>query len=416
MRLNFHEAQEKAWLSERMRIFMLCGLQTGKTCFGPHWLQREIERTYKAEDEYNDYIVATPTFPLLDKKLLPEMVKVFDDYLGLAKYAKGDNVMYYNHSNVRIFFASASNPQSIESATAKAAWLDEFGQDDFKKATYDAIEGRLSLATYFGWGRILGTSTIYNFGWFKTDIYDKWLKGDTSIDIIQADSIMNPFFPKDEYYRQMKAMPAWKFDQRYRGVFTKPAGMIYDSFNSNVAVIKRFAIPDSWPRYVGMDFAQSTPTAAIFFACDPATGFMYAYHEYLATGKSVVEHAQDLKQVAGSNMPRKIVGGAPGEDGWRQSFSMAGWHVQKPIVKDLEVGIDKVYTFHKLGKLFVFDDMERYLQEKQSYSRKIVGNDEVTDDIQDKQKYHLMDAERYILSDFNISTGEQGKYHTMWRF
>jgi hypothetical protein len=224
---------------------------------------------------------------------------------------------------------------------------------------------------------------------------------------------MNPFFPKEEYYRQMKSMPRWKFDQRYRVVFTKPAGMIYDSFDSKTAVIRRFAIPTNWPRYVGMDFAQSTPTAAIFFAADPTTGYLYAYHEYVETGRSVIEHAQELKQIASDVFPRKIVGGAPGEDGWRQSFTMAGWPIQKPMVKDLEVGIDKVYTFHKLGKLFIFDDLEHYLQEKQSYSRKIVGNDEVTDDIQDKQKYHLMDAERYILSDFNTTVGTGYKLHSL---
>jgi len=41
-----------------------------------------------------------------------------------------------------------------------------------------------------------------------------------------------------------------------------------------------------------------------------------------------------------------------------------------------------------------------YLDQKLSYSRDLNDRFEPTDKIHDKESYHLMDAERYILSEF----------------
>src|ERR1019366_2280681 len=45
----------------------------------------------------------------------------------------------------RVLFGHAGDPDSLESATIKAAWLDECGQNSFRLASYEAILGRLSI-------------------------------------------------------------------------------------------------------------------------------------------------------------------------------------------------------------------------------------------------------------------------------
>jgi hypothetical protein len=66
-------------------------------------------------------------------------------------------------------------------------------------------------------------------------------------------------------------------------------------------------------------------------------------------------------------------------------------------VSDVEVGIDRVYGAHKENKIIVFDDLVGYLDEKLSYSRELDENGEPTEKIEDKNSFHFMDAERYII-------------------
>jgi len=72
-----------------------------------------------------------------------------------------------------------------------------------------------------------------------------------------------------------------------------------------------------------------------------------------------------------------------------------------PSVQSVEVGIQRVYSLHKTNELFVCSDLYEYLQEKQTYSYKLDNDNHPTGDIENKQRYHLMDSERGILSSFH---------------
>ena len=48
--------------------------------------------------------------------------------------------------------------------------------------------------------------------------------------------------------------------------------------------------------------------------------------------------------------------------------------------------------------MFVFNDLDKYIAEKTSYARELGDDNEPTETIADKSRFHLMDAERYILS------------------
>ncbi len=122
LRLHLHPGQTRVWDSTARIVAMLAGSQGGKTVFGPHWLHREIERCGEG-----DYLVGTATFPLLNLKLLPEYRLVFCELLKWGTYAErqGTHAITSNDGKSRIIFFSATNSESIESATAKAAHLDE---------------------------------------------------------------------------------------------------------------------------------------------------------------------------------------------------------------------------------------------------------------------------------------------------
>jgi len=399
LRLNLHAGQSKAWKSLKRFVMVICGAQWGKTSWGPHWLEREIE-----EKGPGDYLAVTATFPLLKLKMQPEFLYVFDTLLRLGTWREADKVFesfdrYHGGPAWRVIFASATNPESAESATAKAAWCDELGQHQFRREAWEAVLRRVSINQ----GRILGTTTLYEFGWFKNEVYDRWQNGDPDIEVIQGDSTDNPAFPMEEYERARNTMPRWKFNLFYRGIYERPAGLIYDSFDDTVCKVKRFQLPSSWPRYVGHDFGPNN-TAAMWYAQDPGTGFLYAYREYHAGGLSAFDHAQAFIRLSqGENVIRRA-GGANHEDGWRESFLAAGWPIVKPRMREVEAGGNRVYGWHQQNKLFVFDDLPMYLDEKLSYSRELDDNYQPTEKIDNKSRFHLMDAERYMLSDFTPET------------
>lgn len=408
LRLNFHRGQWRAWQSERRFVVVLAGTQGGKTSFGPHWLYREIQRQGPG-----DYLVVTPTFPLLELKCLPEFRRVFETYLHLGRFtASPARKFTFSEEGARrtfgdkfdatrptvVFFGYATDPESLESATAKAAWLDEAGQKKFKLGSWEAILRRLSLAQ----GRVLITTTIYNLGWLKQQLWDRWKAKDPDVDVVSFASTENPNFPKAEYERARRQLPGWKFDMFYRAIFTRPAGLIYDSFDENMHKCPRFAIPDDWQRYLGLDFG-GVNTAAVFYAEEPNTGRLYLYREYLAGGRTAEQHTEHL--LKGEPMVPICFGGSHSEGQWRMEFRAAGLPVREPDIKDVEIGINRVYGAHRANGIFVFDDLDGYLEQKLSYSRELDDNGEPTEDIEDKETYHFMDAERYIVG-WLMRTGE----------
>lgn len=405
MRWNFHAGQWRAWQSSARFVLVLAGTQGGKTVFGPPWLYREIQRRGPG-----DYMVVTPTFPLLGNKALPAFLELFDHTLKLGEFrqaptkvftfsADGNRRLFGDEwdgkSQTRVLFGHAADSDSLESATAKAAWLDEAGQPKFRLSSWEAIQRRLSIHQ----GRALITTTPYDLGWLKSEIYDRWEDAVPGYDVIRFDSTENPTFPREEYDRMQEILPAWKFNMFYRAIYTTPAGLIYDSFDRKRHVTLPFPIPEDWQRYCGIDFGNVN-TAAVFFAKDPQ-GQLYLYREYHGANRTAREHVQAILSSEPGTEDYRLApftaGGARSEGQWRDEFAAAGLWIREPLVPDVEVGIQRVYAAHRKDLLHIFSSCERYLTEKMSYSRAIDESGNVLEDISDKHSFHFMDAERYII-------------------
>jgi len=132
----FHLAQSVAYDSTKRTILLSAGAQSGKTCLVPWWLKREIQSRGTG-----DYLAVTSSFDLFRMKLLPEMLRVFEDTLGWGRFWAGDQIIelkdpktgeYWADRSTdtmwgRVILRSAQSLSGLESATAKAACLDEAG-------------------------------------------------------------------------------------------------------------------------------------------------------------------------------------------------------------------------------------------------------------------------------------------------
>lgn len=395
---------------------MLAGTQGGKTAYGPIWLAEQVKRRGGG-----DWLAVTSNYDLFKLKMLPAMRIVFEDTLGIGRYwpssrimeladpatgefkaRRADDVMWG-----RIILRSADALSGLESATAKGAWLDEAGQDRFTIDAWRAIRRRLALHQ----GRVLITTTLYNLGWIVQQIIDRVTEdgvisveqiGEAELEhtenddicLVQFDSIINPTYPMEEYRAAEAELPDDEFQMFYRGRKAALRYLIYDALDRTRHVWPRFPIPLTWSRYLGLDFGGAN-TAGVFYAEEPGTSTLYAYREYHAGKRTASEHAEELlKDEPGIPL---CVGGSKSEGQWRLEFAQAGLSVLPPMIKDVNLGIRRVYAQHKTDKLIYFDDLYGILDEKGRYQRKRDKSGEVMDEIKDKSRFHRLDAERYII-------------------
>lgn len=400
-RLNLHQGQTCAWVSQARFVFVLAGSQGGKTSFGPWWLWREIKQCGGG-----DFIAATSSYDLFKLKMLPETLRVFEDALKIGRYWAGDKVIEIKNPHTgkfmakramdpmwaRIILRSAGAKSGLESLTAKAAWLDEAGQDEFPIEAWEAVLRRLALAQ----GRVLGTTTPYNLGWVKQQVYDRWLAGDKDFDVIQFASIMNPVYPMVEYERAQRTMPLWKFLMFYKGEFARPPGLIYADYDEDMHKIAPFPIPPHWPRYVGID-PGGTNLAMVWIAENPVTHVYYLYRESLEGGITTDDHVKQAKARAEGENVVTWVGGAQSESQFRRDWASRGIVVKEPKVWEVWSGIDNVISLFKTKRLFIFDTCVGVRSQLGTYSRVLDKKTlDPTDAIKDKNTFHYLDALRYV--------------------
>jgi hypothetical protein len=387
---------------------MLAGTQGGKTSFLPWWLAREI-----GARGAGDYLAVTASYDLFKLKFLPEMRYVFEEILGMARWWAGQRVLELRDPETgqfkarhaddrmwgRVILRSAGSSGGLESATAKAAILDEAGQDEFTLEDWEAILRRLSLER----GRVAIATTLYNVGWLKSELYDPWVEGDPDIDIIQFPSTLNPKFPRAEFERAKKRMQAWRFSMFYKGEYAKPASLIYGDFTDSM-LVDPFAIPRDWENVVGVDFGGAN-TALLWLAEDPESGVWYAYRESLEGGKTTREHCASVKDQELGGTPYTYVGGAASETQQRADWQAEGVDVHPPPVGDVEAGIDRVVALIKAGQFRVFRGLRGLRDELGGYSRKTDSAGNPTDEILNKRQYHRLDALRYAATIIQDYTG-----------
>lgn len=417
--LNLHEGQARAWLSKRRLILVSAGSQGGKTSYGPWWLYREVYGmgTHEGKGE-GDYLAVTSSFDLFKLKMLPELTRVFCDVLKVGRYWAGDRIIELVNPETgqfaenlrgawgRIILRSAAAPSGLESATAKAAWLDEVGQDEWDITNWEAILRRLSLFQ----GRCLGTTTLYNAGWIKREWYDRWLKGENEYDVIQFASVLNPSFPKQEFDNAKKRLPDWKFKMFYLGQFGKPSGLVYQDFDENTMAIDPIEIKPHWPITLGIDFG-GVHNASIYIAenTDVKPSIFYVYADYIDghmpikdMAKISLERRGPLEYIdpdTGQKMIRRFtaVGGAGSEDAWRQEWAQAGIYVHRPPVGSVDLGILSVTEVIKAGRFKVFRTCNGVLSEFGTYRYMTSADGTVSDTIVDKSTFHRLDGIRYAF-------------------
>lgn len=428
LHVNLHEGQRKVLASDKLIIAMLCGSQSGKTRFSAYWMHKEIIRwdkimqTSGGADDAVAWAVS-PSHPLQKEKMLPSFKNYFIEIMGIGEFHAADKVI--DVSIVRddgtkaiypIHFKSAEG--TLESATVFGMVCDEAGLDDFEEDSWEACIARTGTTVDSGGGRILLTSSLYNFGWLKRNIYDQWVAGNPDIEVVQFNSLMNPNFSEKIWNAEKKRLPAWRFDLRYKGVYTRPGGMIYQDFD-DTCIVDPFDVPINCYRHVGVDpglvshstvyFAELYPDNIEYerFPLSDGVNSIYVLYDSSLTGSTETtmtnkDHAERMCARNDYDMIKTVCGGSKSEIYFREDYKSIGIEIIEPPFKEVSAGIDIVSSLLKENRLYVFSDQRRIIKEFEEYSYKLDKDGDVIPVIKDKESYHGLDSIRYACAGLRI--------------
>lgn len=327
-----------------------------------------------------------------------ELIADYNKTEGLIRLTNGSEIM----------FGGLDDPLKLGSLNLGWAGIDEAIEsieDDWKM-----IEGRLRLP---GVQHQIFAAT--NPGPPSHYLYMMFFEAQRG-EVFQASSLENPELPED-YRARLGEFEGTYYERYVLGRWVGMEGLVYSAFDERACLIPRFEIPKRWLVHSGHDFGTANP-AALFYAQDLDTGNFYLFAEYLpGSGRSIYDHVQEFKRITeGYNVVMRA-GGSHQEDEIRQGYMMQGWAITEPKYSgDKRYQIQKVQGMHRLNKVFVFNDLKEYLREKLSFAYEKEEDGRFGEKIENEAKFHLMAAERYILSDFAPETLPRQGEIPVWRF
>lgn len=389
----------------------IAGTGGGKTQLMYWWLLDRMEAF-----PGRTWAIAEPSYPMLEKVLAvssdpnrPSLIQFFQRYGHHPEYVKGSLKRIIQTDHGQIYLGSADNPDSMQGAAVSGYCLDEAGQ--MTLLAFETAFQRVSMMQ----GQVLITTTPYNLGWLKTNVFEK--DGQNGIHVETWKSIDRRGFPRESYELAKKILPPWRFAMMYDAVFQRPAGLIYEAFNEQLCIIDRFDIPKEWLVYVGHDFGPDNPAALFYarvglevpdrFIGKLRFGDMIAFNEYLpGQGKSLAQRCEEYKEIISGRHVAIRMGGSPQEEETRQGYAAHGWPIVQPRIGHVEPQIERVIGMHQLNRIYSFSDMYHYLDEKRSFSRVLDDENQPTEKIDKEPRFHLMACERYLMTEFQPETVE----------
>lgn len=325
-----------------------------------------------------------------------ELIADYNKSEGLCKLTNGSEIL----------FGGLDDPLKLGSLNLGWCGIDE--AIETAEADWNMLEGRLRLP-----GVLHQIFAATNPGAPSHYLYRIFFR-DKKGEVFQASSLENPELPED-YKKRISEFEGTYYQRYVLGRWVGMEGLVYSAFDERACLIPRFEIPKRWLVHTGHDFGLANP-AALFYAQDPDTGNFFLFAEYLpGSGRGIYDHVQEFKRVTEGYNVIKRVGGSHGEDEIRQGYTAQGWAIAEPKYSgDRKYQIQKVQGLHRLNKIFVFTDLKDYLREKLSFAYPKF-EEQFGDDPADEKRFHLMAAERYLLSDFAPETIPEGEAE-VWQY
>ena len=382
--------QETAIFSKKKIVLLASGIQYGKTTVGA--LRTKIAmHTYT--DPLDAFIIAAPTYKILNQATLPAFLRIMEGY---GTHNKAD-ATFKMHNGGTCYFRTGTDADSVVGITnVRHVWLDEAGLVSLY--FHENLQARAS----FKQAPMTYTTSPYSLNWIYTDYIRKYKKSPASVpdlELIQARSDENPYFPKDEFERKKKSMDPRRFNMIYGGEFHKLEGLVYDNFSEDEHVVDLPEFSQGTRFFGGVDWGYTAPACISILALTP-DGCVYLVGEYYKTSNTIgmlVEVAERFQKIFG--VERFYCD--PASPANIAEFNKAGLTAISAD-NDIRPGIDALYELIQTDKFKVVRGKAGHFVDEISIyhypSDEGAGPDkDVKDRLPVKQHDHAMDSVRYPI-------------------
>jgi len=352
-----HRHQQQVLDSLHEQILVVAGHRGGKTTVGAIWLIREIANDIK-NGVKADYLVLGPTYRVLNQSTLRTLFTYWPK--GLGTYKKQDSIIQLNNGGV-VWIRSADKPDAVEGLTARRCWMDEAALCN--ETTYDKVCQRLVQKAGEPKGRLLMTTTPYGSpsSWMNLRLIQlrnqlPWL---LYVNFSMAD---NPYIDRSVYDRAKATMNESVFQRDFEGRFVKIEGLIYPEFNRIDHIIEPFEIPAHWPRWSGLDYGWSDPTAILAITFDPEGKEFYVYKEFY-------KNRQLAEKIGGFLKDEKFTYTIydPAAVAVMNEVRTVCKLRMEPADNSVDVGIQRITKLLKENRIKIFDCCENLIREMEGY-------------------------------------------------
>jgi phage terminase large subunit-like protein len=248
-------------------------------------------------------------------------------------------------------------------------------------------------------GRMLFTMTPL-MGW--TELLRKYVQKPTADTVIRwLHGEDNPHIRADVLRRMLSKYGPHVQAARARGEITALEGRVWalireDGHGNPVHVVRSFRVPDSWPRYVGIDWGTSVPTAILLLAYDDRTDTIHVLAEVYRAEMTIPDRARAIRDLETGHPPVDLRWADPEDASTNRTLTLEYDIPLAKARKDIQYGCDVVASrlqLDALGKphLVIHDCCENLLMEMDGYvfepgtNKPRKGND------------HACDALRYAV-------------------
>jgi PBSX family phage terminase large subunit len=389
--------QDEAIFSDKQFVVIATGIQWGKTTAGAWWLRNRVAMNHRL-----NYIIAAPTYKVLQQATVPAFLSVFR---GFGEYKKGDQIFEIHDGGI-IYIRTEAEPDSIIGITnVNGIWGDEAGL--YRLYFWQNMQARAARLS----APICLTTSPYSLNWIHKELIKPAQAGlRDDVHLCPAKSIDNPFFSKEYYEQQKRTMDPRRFNALYNGQFEKMQGLVYDAFDENINKIDHFEYPSGTVIHAGVDWGHNDPFVILVWAITP-DGHRIQISEFYKTGMSISEMVDTaLSKMSIFNITRFWCDRS--QPGMIKEFQNRGI----PAVgadNDIDRGISLMYELIKTEKYKILTSSSpNTIDEFESYHWP-EPVDLKPDQDQKKEKpvdqnNHCMDAARYIA----ISTVWVGKVNS----
>lgn len=384
------DKQELALFSDKSIVICATGIQWGKTSVGAIWMKLMMHQFRSSDD---NFIITSPTYPIFKQSTLPPFLKLMDGY---GKYDKKEEC-FNMYEGGTCWFRTGKNPDSVVGITnVRAILCDEAGL--YTLYFWENIQGRSSFCQ----APIRIVTSPYSLNWLYRD-FIKPKRRDPNllpdVELIQATSKDNPYFPAEEYEKKRQTMDPRRFNMMYGGEFDKMQGLVYDCFDEDQNIDDISPFPTGTRFFGGIDWGYTDPFVLVIHAVFPS-GYRLQVSEVYETGLTLPEIGEMCRRMRAIwNIEHFYAG--PDQPGSIEHLNRLGCPTSAAN-NDIRVGIDLVYELFKTRQFKMLKGANQHtIDELDTYhypEPKDLKHDQSSKEAKPVgQNDHCLDAVRYVV-------------------